>query len=62
LIGLKVEYVVTLHGETDVVTAYPSEQQANAIALWQRIGAATLACAATDLMARRYEARQSAKA
>lgn len=30
------EYVVTLHGETDVVTAYPSDQQAKAIALWQQ--------------------------
>lgn len=30
------EYVVTLHGESDVVTAYSSHQQAEAIALWQQ--------------------------
>lgn len=30
------EFVVTLHSGSDVVTAFPSDQQANAIALWQR--------------------------
>lgn len=30
------EYLVTLHGETNVVTAFPKGQQEKAIALWQQ--------------------------
>lgn len=30
------EYVVTLHGDNEVVTAYPSDQQAQAMAMWKR--------------------------
>jgi|LNAP01.1.fsa_nt_gb hypothetical protein len=30
------EYVVTLHGDSDVVTAFPSNQQDKAIALWKQ--------------------------
>ncbi|WP_282287994.1 hypothetical protein [Pseudomonas sp. PS02302] len=32
----KMEYLVTVHGDTDVVTAFPRHQQAQAIELWQR--------------------------
>lgn len=34
--GKKMEYLVTLHGETNVVTAFPKDQQEKAIALWQQ--------------------------
>lgn len=34
--GKIMEYVVTLHGENDVVTAYSSDQQAEAILQWQQ--------------------------
>lgn len=30
------EYVVTLHGESDVVTAFPSDQQDKAVDLWKQ--------------------------
>lgn len=30
------EYLVTLHDETNVVTAFPKDQQEKAIALWQQ--------------------------
>jgi hypothetical protein len=33
---VEMEYVVTLHGEIEVVSAYPSDQQAQAISLWQQ--------------------------
>lgn len=34
--GETMEYLVTLHGDTDVVTAFPKDQQEKAIALWQQ--------------------------
>ena len=30
------EYLVTLHGESQAVTAFPEDQQEKAIALWQQ--------------------------
>lgn len=30
------EYVVTLHGENDVVTAFPCDQQDKAVELWKQ--------------------------
>lgn len=33
------EYLVTLHGQTNVVTAFLKDQQEKAIALWQQYAA-----------------------
>ncbi|WP_256351033.1 hypothetical protein [Pseudomonas veronii] len=30
------EYLVTLHGDNEVVTAFPKDQQEKAVALWQK--------------------------